>query len=64
MVRVVVAIVISRTVTPSPKLQDLKKKVSYWMDESQSLTKLQTPIYEVKDYYNGDSSLPLPIEAF
>ena len=41
--RATVAIVVSRTMTPSPKHQDLQQKMSRWMDKAQSPSNLPAP---------------------
>jgi len=50
-----------QTVSPTSKFQDLttQHKAWFWMDEIQKLS-LQSPVYEVEDYYSSDSSSPSP----
>ena len=43
---------------PSPKHEDLQRKVCRWMGRAQSPSNLQTPVFVVEGYYSGDSSSP------
>ena len=63
-VKAAIVVVFGQTTTPSSKTQDLHQKVSCWMNLAQSPSKLSTPLCEVEDYYNNDSSSPSLKQAF
>jgi len=64
MAKLAVPIAARQTMSPPSKLQGLKmqQKEPSWMDEIQNL-QLQSPVCEVEDYYNSNSSLLSPNEA-
>ena len=49
--------------TQALTLED-ETKVSYWMDEVESPTKLKSPVCEVEGYHSSDFSLSSPKGAF
>jgi len=57
-------VVARQTAEPSSKQQDLRQKVSCWMDKAQDPIKLSTPPCEVEDYYSSDSSSPSLKQVF
>jgi len=64
MAKVTMVVVVRQTATPSPKQQDLQRKVSCLMDRAQSPSKLPTPPCEVEDYYSSDFSSPSLEQVF
>jgi len=56
--RATTAIVVNQMMTPSPKHQDLHQKVSLFIGDAQSPSKLQPPFFVVEGYYSSYSSSP------
>jgi len=61
--RTAMAIIVSQTMTPSPKHQDLQEKhLVEWMEPKPS--KFQTLVFVVEGYYSSESSSSSPKRVF